>query len=671
MPAKEDRKEVWRNIIRLVQPYKKGLLTVFIISLLSTGVTLIEPLIYREAVNDISGLFVQRARNDVKREMGVAPETDDDPITKFVEKDEAKYNAATVVIDSTKKETVTHAKEPVRKHRIKEPHTKTHVAPRTPGEAFHTLVWATIWLFAINIIGLIFWRIGENIDVKLICTIEQQFIKKTFGHVLRLPLAFFSKRSTAALHTQIDQSEEVSETIGAFTKQILPEIISLVGLLGIMFWQNTILALLAISIIPFYLIITVISTKKLEMGLAAYYEKWEDVSTRMQDALTGIKTVKLSGAEEREMMLLDNQAAAAYKDYIDRSILANKYTFWQVLLTYVSQALVLAYGGFLALEHRLTPGDVVMFVAYLDMLYDPIDNLAGIWADLQQNVTSISRAFKLLDTTVEEKVGKKLTIAKGRVEFKDVHFSYNPDREILCGLSFTAEPGKITALVGSSGAGKTTTVDLLLKLFEPQSGEVLIDGQKLSEMDGASVRSQVGMVAADGAIFRGTLADNIRYKRPDATMEEVVAAANAAGMQTTLQRLPDGLQTVVGESGFGLSVGERQRVQIARVLISKPTILIMDEATANLDFATEAEVKKTVDEIRKENTVIIIAHRYSMVKDADHVIVLDNGVVIEEGTPNELIEKSDWFAEFANNNEEEYEETEEETQETDEESDEE
>jgi len=669
MPVKEDKKNVFRNIIRLVKPYKKGLLAVFIISLLSTGVTLIEPLIYREAVNDISGLFVQRARNDVKREMGVPTETDDDPITKFIEKEEAKEKpTATVLIDTTKKETANHTahKEPIKKTRVKQPHTKNRVAPRTPGEAFNTLLWATILLFIINIVGLIFWRIGETLEVKLICTIEQQFIKNTFGHVLRLPLAFFSKRSTAALHTQIDQSEEVSETVSAFTKQILPEIISLVGLLGIMFWQNTILALLAISIIPFYLIITVISTKKLEMSLATYYEKWEGVSTRMQDALAGVKTVKLSGAEEREVMLLDKEAADAYQDYINRSLLSNKYVFWQVFLTHVSQALVLAYGGFLALQHKLTPGDVVMFVAYLDMLYDPIDSLASIWADLQQNVTSIARAFKLLDTTVEEKVGKKLIVAKGKIEFKDVHFSYNPDREILCGLSFTAEPGRVTALVGSSGAGKTTTVDLLLKLFEPQSGDVLIDGQKLSEMDGASVRSQIGMVAADGAIFRGTLADNIRYKRPDASIEEVNAAANAAGMQTTLQRLPDGLETTVGESGFGLSVGERQRVQIARVLISKPYILIMDEATANLDFATEAEVKKTVDEIRKENTVIIIAHRYSMVKDADHVIVLDNGVVADEGTPDELIEKNDWFAEFANgSDEDDYEELEEEESEED------
>src|SRR5579859_3801294 len=157
----------------------------------------------------------------------------------------------------------------------------------------------------------------------------------------------------------------------------------------------------------------------------------------------------------------------------------------------------------------------------------------------------------------------------------------------------------------------------------------------------------MGMVAADGAVFRGTLADNIRYKRPDATNEEVKAAAIAAGMEGTLQRLPEGLKTKVGESGFGLSVGERQRIQIARILIAHPKILILDEATANLDFATEAEVKKTVKEISKENTVIVIAHRYSMVRDADHVIVLHAGEILEQGSPHELINKDGWFTRFA------------------------
>jgi ATP-binding cassette subfamily B protein len=257
-------------------------------------------------------------------------------------------------------------------------------------------------------------------------------------------------------------------------------------------------------------------------------------------------------------------------------------------------------------------------------------------------------------------------IKEGKIEFKNVHFGYNEETEVLKGLSFIIEPGKATALVGTSGAGKTTAVDLLIKLYEPKSGQILIDGQDLSNCDASSIRRQIGMVSADGMIFRGTLGDNIRYKKPDATDEEVKTAAIAAGMASTLQRLPDGLKTIVGESGFGLSVGERQRVQIARVLISKPRVLILDEATANLDYATEAEVKKTVDEIRKENTVIIIAHRFSMVRDADHVIVLENGEIAEEGTPAALIENGGWFADFSNAGEED-EETEEFEEETEEE----
>lgn len=629
---KNTKKNVWRSIYRLVKPYKKRLILVFVISLLSTAVTLVVPLVYREAVNDIAGLFVQHARNEAKMEMGLDSETDESPLPNLFEK----------------------------KHRVKEPHRTNHVAPRTPNEAFDTLIWAVIILLVTNILGLIFWWLGDNMNVKLSCNIEQRFIRQTFGHVLKLPLAFFTKRSSSVLHKQIDQSEEISGTVSVFTKDIFPEIVSLVGIVAIMFWQNYILALLALSIIPFYLLLTIRSTKKLELTLAGYYEKWEEVSAKMQDALAGIKTVKLSGAEQREVNKLDEQASGAYRDYIKRSLLSNKYSFWQICLTHLATALVLSYGGYLALHHKLTPGDVVMFVAYLDMLYQPIDNLAEIWAEVQQNVTSVARAFKLLDTNIEEeKHGKELLLKAGNVEFKNVHFGYDPQREVLKGVTFTASPGKVTALVGTSGAGKTTTVDLLLKLFEPQSGDIYIDDQRLSDVDAASVRRNIGMVTADGAIFRGTLAENIRYKKPGATNEEIEAAAIAAGMQATLQRLPEGLQTVVGESGFGLSVGERQRVQIARVIVSKPAILVMDEATANLDYATEAEVKKTIDEIRKENTVIIIAHRYSMVKDADHVIVLDNGHVVQAGSPEELINNGGWFADFANAGFEEDEEEEE------------
>jgi ATP-binding cassette, subfamily B, bacterial len=617
------KKKIWRHIFKLIAPHKKRFLVVVVIGLLGTGANLIEPLIYREAINDVAGLFVGQS----------SPDTD---------------------IDTSEQSQGTRSiqKEDPGAKKIKEPHRKGYVAERSPREALKTLLWAVGLIFLVNVLGYILTLVGENMNVRLSSFIEKGFIQETFRHVLKLPLGFFGKRPSAAISKQINQSDEVSGIVNGFSQQILPELISLVGILAIMVSQNAMLTLMAVAVIPFYLWIAIRSANKLEASLSSYYDRWEDVSARMQDAIGGIKTVKLSGSENREVANLQKIAGAAYNDYILRTKLSNTYVFWQNTLTQISSALVLGFGGYLTLEHKLTPGDVVMFVAYLDRLYSPIDALTTLWVNLQQNLSSVSRAFKLLDGGTEEKVGKELEIQKGEVVFNNVRFSYATEREVLKGISFTIAPTKITAIVGSSGAGKTTIVDLLLKLYEPNSGEILIDGQNLAMLDAASVRSQIGLVAADGAMFRGTLADNIRYKRQNATDEEVLKAAIAAGMESTLHRLSKGLNTPVGESGIGLSVGERQRIQLARVLVSQPRILILDEATANLDYATEAEIKKTILDIKKENVVIVIAHRYSMVKDADHVIVLSAGNVLEQGSPQELISKGGWFAALAKNAEE-------------------
>jgi ATP-binding cassette subfamily B protein len=637
MAIKKDfKKEVWKHLFRLILPHRKKFLWVVTLGLLSTGASLVEPLIYREAINDVAGLFVRQARENAQKDLGLEP-GETDSIRSMIEEETPESSSAV-------------RKPPI--HRTEE-HTQGHVAARSPSQALKTLLWAVFWLFVINLVATLLWRVGENTNTRLSCLIEQRFIQNTFAHVLNLPLSFFGKRSSAAIAKQIDQSEEVTGIVNGFSQQILPELISLLGIVIIMFWQNVALTSVALITIPFYLVIAWRSAGKLESGLSNYYSRWEEVSTRIQDGLAGIKTVKLSGAETREVDRLRSLSDEAYRDYIKRSRLSNKYVFWETMLSHLSTALVFGYGGWLTLENELTPGDVVMFVAYLDRLYGPIDSLASLWVELQQNVSSISRAFRLLDSHTESRTGKDLLIGKGRIEFENVHFSYAADREVLKGLSFTLAPGKATAIIGTSGAGKTTTVDLLLKLYEPSAGRILIDGQDLAGLDASSVRSQIGIVSTDGAVFSGSLADNIRYKRPAATDEEVEKAAIAAGMQSTLQRLPEGLQTIVGESGIGLSVGEKQRIQIARVLVARPMILVLDEATANLDYATEAEVKRTIEGIRKENTVIIIAHRYSMVRDADHVIVLSEGLVVEEGSPAELLARQGWFADFANAAEEE------------------
>ena len=687
------KKEVWLHIYSLIQPHRKKFLLAVFITLLSTGATLIEPLVYREAINDIAGLFVEQAKEDVRNENiaavvteSIIPNETTAPADSTAEDDSTVEEDSTTTDDTTAAaystiaadstatkdsvapvsnlaETKIVAPEKIisKPPHIKHPHTKTHVAGRTPEEALETLGWAVLILFLANVFGYILWLIGDNMNVRLSCLIEQRFIQGAFAHVLRLPLGFFSKRSASAISKQIDQSEEVAGIVNALAQQILPEIISLFGILAIMFWQNPELALVSIAVIPLYLLIAWKSSKKLETGLDSYYERWEEVSGRIVGALSGIKTVKLSGAETSEVNNYQKISDEAYKNYVDRALLANKFTFWQGILTHVSTAMVLAYGGYLALYHKITPGDVVMFVTYLDRLYSPIDALSSLWVNMQQQVASISRAFRLLDNNLEEKSGNELKLKNGLIEFRNVHFGYTSEREVLKGLNITFEPNKITAIVGGSGAGKTTTVDLLLKLYEPQSGEILVDGNPLSSIDPSSIRAQIGMVAADAAIFSGTLTNNIRYKKQNASLEEVMQAAENAGLKNTIARLPDGLQTIVGQNGMGLSVGEKQRVNIARVLLSQTKILILDEATANLDYNTEAQIKSAIELLRHHSTIIIIAHRYSMVHDADHVIVLSDGGVLESGTPAELIKQKGWFADFANaadieNSEEETEE---------------
>lgn len=677
----------WRTLFQLALPYRRQFIFIALLALTATSLDLVEPLIYRAAINDVAGLFVDRFNDNpptdaelleepslpataapVAPGLASSPSPAPTPATTPSPPRQVAESSRTAQPNPSPQHRLSHEERERRKrnherrrqvHEEKRmeqtalPHRSDYIAPRTPKQTIRTLLWAVGLLFLTGIGSYFFSLRADNLSTRLASHIEADLIRSTFGHVMRLPLEFFSRRASGGLAKQIDQSDQVAPIVTAFSQEIAPEVLRLIGVFAIMLTQSRRLTLIAIVILPLYLWIARRSAKRLESGLSEYYEMWENVSARIQDGLAAIKTVKLSGAEPREEKRFQETSTAAYDNYVGRARLGNRYLFWQVVLSHLSKAAVFAYGGWMVLERQLTPGDVVMFVAYLDRLYDPIDSLSSMAVNLQQHIASLNRAMRLMKTGSEEESGNQLQPGAGQVEFRDVHFGYTPEREVLRGLSFTLAPGKVTAVVGTSGAGKTTTADLLLKLYESQSGEILIDGQKLSELDPSSVRAAIGVVAADGAIFRGTLADNIRYKCPWASDGEVKAAALAAGLGAALERLPDGLDTEIGERGMGLSVGERQRLQIARILASEPRILVMDEATANLDYATELEVKQALAHLRNKPTMMVIAHRYSMVKDADHVIVLDAGQVVEEGSPDELIASGGWFAQLAQGNEEE------------------
>jgi ATP-binding cassette, subfamily B, bacterial len=611
----------WALLLRTAAPYRWRFLAVALLALFGTTTDLVSPIVYREAVNDIAGLFV-----------GMPGETGIDRM-RFAETAEEAESVEPIPGVAL---TPTH-----------EGHQHGRVAARTAEQALRTLLWGAALLFAINVVSHLFSLLADQQTVWLSSRIEADLIQRTFGRVLSLPLAFFSRRASGTLAKQIDQSDQAAPLVSAAAHDVAPEVLRMVGVLTIMLTQSWRLTIVALALLPPYLLLVLRSSRRLETGLAAYYEMWDGVSARIQDALGAIKTVKLSGAEQRETARLRSISNEAYLTYVERNRLANFYLFWQTSLNFLTQALVLGYGGWLVFERQLTPGDVVMFVVYLDKLYSPIETLTGLTIHLQEHVASIARAARLLREEPESEGGLPVPPGPGDVQFDQVVFGYVPERDVLRGVSFRMPAGCTTALVGPSGAGKTTTADLLLRLFPVGGGRILLDGADIRSLEAAALRREIAVVAADGAIFQTTLADNIRYMRPDASDADIIAAARAAGLSALLERLPEGLDTPIGEHGVGLSVGERQRVQIARALVARPRVLILDEATANLDYATEAEIRGVLLERADRPTTLVIAHRFSMVANADHVVLIEAGRVIDEGTVAALAARNAWFAAFA------------------------
>ena len=506
-------------------------------------------------------------------------------------------------------------------------------------------------------------RIGEGVILHLRAEV--------YDHVQRMPLQFFSRTQTGALISRLNN--DVLGAQRAFTTTlsgVVSNVIQLLLTAAVMFtlsWQITTLSLLLLPVF-------ILPARRVGRKLAEITRESYALDASMNATMTerfsvgGALLVKLFGRPQTEAEKFRNRAARVRDIGIRQAMYARTFFVALLLVASLAQALTYGLGGWLAVQGQLSAGVVVTLALLLVRLYGPLTELANVRVDVMSALVSFDRVFEVLDLApaiAERPTAVPLPAAGGRIEFRDVHFRYPAAAEVslasledvavldrsasepvLRGVSFTVEPGQMVALVGPSGAGKTTTSMLVPRIYDVTSGAVLIDGIDVRDATIESLRDAIGVVTQDAHLFHETLAENLRYARPEATDEQLWQALAAAQLADLVRTLPDGLDTVVGERGYRFSGGEKQRIAIARLLLKAPAIVILDEATAHLDSESEAAVQRALSAALAGRTSLVIAHRLSTVREADQILVLDRGRIVQRGRHEELVSAGGLYAEL-------------------------
>jgi len=476
---------------------------------------------------------------------------------------------------------------------------------------------------------------------------------ETFEHMHRLSLRFHLEKKTGGLTRVLERGRSGIETIVRMTMlTAIPTLVEFVLILAVLLYEfDWRYALVTVVMIFAYMLFTTMATQW-RIGIRrTMNESDTEANTKAVDSLLNYETVKYFGAEDRERDRYDRSVArfesASVQAYNSLAVLnAGQATIFTLGLT-VCMALVV--DGIV--EGRNTLGDFVFINAMLLQLYQPLNFMGMVYREIKQAVTDIEMMFDVLDRAPEvadDPSAKPLQVGTGTVRFDNVVFSYVPERPILRGISFEIPAGKTVAVVGPSGAGKSTLSRLLYRFYEPQSGHITIDGQDINEVTQVSLRAAIGMVPQDTVLFNDTIGYNIRYGRWDATQAEIEEATRLAQIDSFIASLPEGYNTSVGERGLKLSGGEKQRVAIARTLLKAPPILVLDEATSALDSFTEKDIQDSLEQMSRGRTTLVIAHRLSTIVNADEIIVLDDGVIVERGNHEALITSGGVYAQLWN-----------------------